>query len=318
MSCFSDIPLIKGKKFLVLSILALTIILNSCLDETVSSYSEETKITQWAPNIKYAVAYNEEKTVLQTTWPGGKVAGFSKASSDGSEGLLVDYSYQRVETTVDNKGYLAISSKYLDGSDSWMHMPSKVYYDLEDSRPSKPADYDPYIASEMRDGQAFLITRSGRNIPTFSYNFEEYRLDPTEIDSMLGLLTITDSSVTSEKLKQRYEGLNKKYGNVNMLNKYLAAVETNFSNCCADDIDEKSDLSRVKKVIDLRYGTIVREGLVDSQGRIVSLSFIAYKKVNGFMIERFRKTYEKVEENGRFFTKYVRYNERNNIDVYWN
>jgi len=291
------------------------IVFYSCVDESVSPQNEGKRITKWAPNIKYGVAYNEKQTVLQLTWPEQTVAGFSKSSSENVEGILIDYSYQKVETSIDKQGYVSTNSRYLDGGDAWMHMPPEDYNKLKNTMPAKPDDYDPPVASEMHDGQAFLTTLSGNVIPTYSYNMENYWVDPSQIDSALGLLDVNDTSSTNEKVKSRYDELSQKYGSVNRLDNFFASVQIT-SNEYQKKSEYNTEISAIKQVVDLRDGTIIREGIVDQQGRISNMSFIGYKKVNGFMIEDFRKTYEMVEEEGRFFAKYMTYNQRDNIQVY--
>ena len=297
----------KNEWFVFTIMMIVFIAFVSCIDETVSSQSEVSKETNWAPNVKYAVAYDEKKTVLQTTWPQGRVAGLSKSTTDNSEGLLIDYSNQRVETVIDDRGYVSMSTRYLEGGDAWMHMPPADYNDLQRNRPAKPKNYDPPVASEMRDGQAFLTTKSGNVIVLYTYNIQDYWIDPSQVDSVLGLIEIDEKSSANEKISKRYKHLSQKYGLTSKLNDFFVSLEINTNN--------RNEISAIKQVVDLRDGTVIREALVDHLGRVSEMSFIGYKEINGFKIEKYRTTFEMVDENGRFVKKYVRHTQRDNIEV---
>ena len=60
-----------------------------------------------------------------------------------------------------------------------------------------------------------------------------------------------------------------------------------------------------------KYNSLAFSELTD----LSEMSFIGYKEINGFKMEKYRTTFEMVNENGRFVKKYVTHTQRDNIEV---
>jgi hypothetical protein len=282
------------------------------MEETVAVNEREKPARSWAPNVKYGLAYEEEEAVFQLTNPNAMVSGLNKTSGDNGARLLVDYKNMDVKKEIDKDGNLSIYTKYLDGGDGSMHMPPDVYNELKGKMPAK--DEDPLISTIIKDGTAFGIKKSGESVTMFTYDPDAFKIDTTNVDSALSISHV-EGRQTEQRVQENLNRIKGKQG-VNRLDENHILIESGFSQgCCEETQPVGEEISGIKKVIDLRIGQVVREGVLDQQGRLSSVSFIHYKNVDGYMVEDIRNTYVMADEDGRYYTKYLYSSKRKNIEV---
>jgi hypothetical protein len=255
-------------------------------------------------SVKYAESYDETTITFSRHWPDDISVGLGKVTTSNDGELMIEYESVNKILAFDEDGYMSSIIEYIDG-DETMNMPESIYNSVKESMPSRSASYDPIVKEVMANGVTSIYGKSGDLKFTETYDPENFRIDPAELDS---LETWSEGQGTSNSVSTNLNRLSNEGLNYALEGEHYVKYSITQKNNNLEEI-------RFEYLDDLRTGLNIQTVIYNNEGKVNSVWFNTYESFDGIPIMNSQTQYQYAEIKGAWDVAYRRVMTRNNIKI---
>lgn len=268
-----------------------------------TSRPDHTNVESVLTNARYKLSYDQKTWSFSAQWPSSMVGTLGKEGS--SDQLLLD-SYENVREiyAFDDQGWMTSTRSWLEGNAD-QNIPNELYEKVKDIMPTHGDGHDPVVRSVLSGNTMRYFKRSGKLASETQVDARAFKIDPTLLDSLASL------NQNASNVQSRIAGFiaNKQSSSFNLRTINDRYVE--FTQPANHD----PEVNRVRKVLDLKTGNVVRSADLRMDGNVVSETMFRFVEVKGHSVMQHSRTTYYGERNGQWVMTSRTVTDRENIDI---
>ncbi len=239
------------------------------IGESGTDLQETVELKKTPVTVLYQLSFEETKTIYSTRKP----AGLEKPQPN--KFTLTGYERTHKSVTIDQKGFLHITTEWLDGSAD-INMPLEVWKRTSDIRPAPPHNYKPIAKSQIGNGYIRYFAQDGGLINEYKIDASALKVNPQEFNSMLS--NTREQKNDTARVADNLERLQNRNVNFERIGKHFAEI--------ASYVENDSKVVRQKQILDLRIGRAIKSFDYRADGKIQNWDVMDYAQKDGIPVLR--------------------------------